>query len=106
MQRLIVGALALVACTGAGQRTSWASDDPSRPFVMGSAPANAPQIEAIARRCGLGRIERVERSGLTWIIARDVLAKEASSNAAVICVSEWAMAHPQMRLLFFGEQSH
>ena len=96
-------AVFLVGCAGAGQATEWDSDDPHRPMMVAVAPSEAARVEAAASDCGLQHQERLSRSGLAWIVMRDVLARESESDERVACLARWAMANPRIRVMFFGK---
>jgi len=96
----------LVGCAATDRRTEWGHDDPQRPMMVAVAPKDAPLVEAAARDCGLRNQQRLSRSGLAWIVMRDVLAQESESNEEISCLASWAMAHPQNRVMFFGRATN
>jgi hypothetical protein len=72
-------------------------------MIVAVAPADAVSVEAAARNCGLNDQRRLPRSGMSWIVMRDVLARDSETNERVACLARWAMANPQTRVMFFGK---
>jgi hypothetical protein len=94
--------LALGSCAESGERLEWDANDPARPTMAAISPPDAPETEAAARACGLQNLQSVTRSGLVWIIMRDVPARDADAREPVACFRRWAMAHPEIEVFFFG----
>ena len=87
------------------RQTGWDAEDPRRLMIVAVSPSDAATVEAAARSCGLEDQERLSRSGLAWIVMRDVLASDSDSNPGVACLARWAMANPRTRVMFFGKHS-
>lgn len=93
----------LCGCAGATEATGWAHDDPNRPMIVAVGPSEASTVEEAARTCGLQNQRRISRSGLEWIVMRDVPARESETSEGVACLARWAMAHPHIRVMFYGK---
>lgn len=92
----------LLGCAGAAEPTDWAHDVPNRPMIVAVLPSEASIVEDAARTCGLQNQQRLSRNRLTWIVMRDVLARDSETNEGVACLARWAVAHPGIRVTFFG----
>lgn len=97
----------LAACTaGQDNEPSWAANDPSRPMMMAAErEGDARQFETAARECGIRRVQRLERDGLHWIILHDLPIASLDNDTRFQCAMNWSLAHPEVRLFFFGNEA-